>query len=383
MPGPIYLDYNATTPVDPRVVERMLPYFTQHYGNPSSKGHAFGWAAEEAVKMAREEVAGVVGAAPESVIFTGGATESLNTAIRGVAEAYGRKGRHIITVRTEHSGVRATGEQLAQKGIEATFLEVQPDGLIRLEDLKDALREDTILVSVMWANNETGVVQPIEAISELVRSRDVLLLSDATQAFGKIPVDFGLVDLLTCTAHKLYGPKGIGALLVRRRNPRVRLVPQITGGSQEEGFRSGTLNVPGIVGFGAAAGLAVEEQPAEGERLQAARDRLEQALQKAYPAMRINGGGVPRLPHVANVTFPGVKASDLIKKLRMLAVSTGSACSTGSSRPSPVLKAMGLSDEDAASTLRISLGRFTTEDELDTAIGSLEAALAELAAHTV
>lgn len=368
---PIYLDYNATTPVDPRVVQQMLPYFTEHYGNASSKGHAFGWAAAEAVKIARASIAALMGTTPEEIYFTGGSTESLNTALKGVATTYRRKGNHFITVKTEHKGVLNACKALRRAGIETTYLDVNADGLIDLEALENAITAQTILVSVMWANNETGVIQPIEEIASLVRSRDILLMSDATQAYGKIPVDESHVDLLTCTAHKMYGPKGIGALYVRKRNPRVRLVPLIDGGSQEDGMRAGTINVPGVVGFGAAARIASEQREAEANRLTALRDAFEARLKAGIETVKVNGAGAPRLPHVSNLSFPGVTSAKLVTELRDLAMSTGSACSTGTGNPSHVLKAMGLSDEDAYATLRVSLGRFTTQEETEYAAGKI------------
>ncbi|MEM8487805.1 MAG: cysteine desulfurase family protein [Bacteroidota bacterium] len=371
MKRPVYLDYNATTPVDPRVVEAMVPFFTEHYGNASSKGHAFGWAAAEAVKIARASVADLMGADSAAVYFTGGATESLNTAIKGVATTYRKKGNHIVTVKTEHKGVLNACKVLAREGIETTMLDVDVNGLVDPDELEAAITEETILVSVMWANNETGVIQPVRELASRVRSRGILFMTDATQAYGKIPVDASEVDLFTCTAHKLYGPKGIGGLFVRKRNPRVRLVPLIDGGSQEDGMRAGTTNVPGIVGFGAAARIATEEGDAEASRLATLRDRFEQQLTDALPFVKINGGGAPRLPHVSNLAFPGVTAANLVTELRSLAMSTGSACSTGTGNPSHVLKAMGLTDAEAYATLRISFGRFTTEEEVEFATGEI------------
>ena len=361
---PVYLDYNATTPVDPQVVEQMLPFFTEHFGNPGSKGHAFGWAAAEAVKIARGRIASLIGSTTEEIIFTGGATEALNLGLKGAADAYSRKGKHIVTVQTEHSGIRSSCKNLERAGYEISYLPVNRDGLVNPETLEKAIREDTILVSIMWANNETGVIQPVESLAEMVRSRDVLFLSDATQAVGKIPVSVDHVDLLTSTAHKLYGPKGVGALYVRKRNPRVRIVPQLDGGGQEDGYRSGTLNVPGIVGYGAAAARCQELMKEESHRLSGLRDRFESILMENIRDLQINGGHANRLPHVSNIRFPGVRSANLIAALRDLAFSTGSACSTGSTRPSPVLKAMGLTDEEVFSSLRISFGRFTTEEEV-------------------
>ncbi len=371
MKRPVYLDYNATTPVDPRVVDQMVPFFTEHYGNASSKGHAFGWAAAEAVKLARESVAALMGAEPAEIYFTGGSTESLNMGIKGVAAAYRSKGNHIITVKTEHKGVLNACKTLEKSGAEITLLDVDSRGLIDLDQLQSAITDRTILVSVMWANNETGVIQPVEQISKLVRSKGILFMTDATQAYGKIPVDIRLVDILTCTAHKFYGPKGVGAIYVRKRNPRVRLVPLIDGGSQEEGLRAGTTNVPGVVGFGAAARIALDEGALEAEKLAGLRDLFEQTVQAGLPFVKINGAGAPRLPHVSSLAFPGITSAKLVTELRDLAMSTGSACSTGTGKPSHVLKAMGLSDEDAYATLRISLGRFTTREEVEYAASQI------------
>ena len=380
MKHPIYLDYNATTPVDPRVMDRMLPFFTEHYGNASSKGHAFGWAAAAAVKQAREAVAHVIDASPDEIYFTGGSTESLNTAIKGVAEAYQRKGNHIITVQSEHKGVLNACKTLERRGFSVTYLPVNDAGLIDLDELDAAITDSTILVSVMWANNETGVIQPMEAIARRVRERGSLLLTDATQAFGKIPVNVRHADLLTCTAHKLYGPKGIGGLYVSRRNPRVRLVSLIDGGSQEEGMRAGTLNVPGIVGFGEAARIAHEEMENEAAHLAGLRDKFEAALTEAFDNLIINGKAADRLPHVSSISFPGVQSANLVTALRDLAMSTGSACSSGTGAPSHVLKAMGLSDEAAYGTLRVSFGRFSTEEEAAYASGQIIAAVRGLRA---
>jgi cysteine desulfurase len=376
MKTPIYLDYNATTPVDPRVLERMTPYFTAHYGNASSKGHAFGWAAAEAVKVAREEVASALHADPSEVVFTGGATESINLAIKGVAAAYEKKGRHLVTVQTEHSAVLQSCATLERRGWTITRLPVRPDGVVEPETVEAALTDKTVLVAVMWANNETGVVQPIEEISTRVRTRGILFLTDATQAVGKIAVDVEKVDLLACTAHKVYGPKGVGALYVRK-NPRVKLVPLIDGGAQEEGLRSGTLNTPGIVGMGAAVAFAAVGMEAEAVRLGGLRDDFERVLMAAT-GVRINGAGASRLPHVSSIVFPGVRSARLVTELRELAMSTGSACSTGTGSPSHVLKAMGLSDDEAYATLRISLGRFTTAEEVRFAASRIAAVVGRL-----
>ncbi len=365
---PIYLDHNATTPVDERVLARMVPFFTEQYGNASSKGHPFGWAAEEAVEQAREAVAGCLGAEVQEIVFTSGATEAINAALKGVAGAYARKGRHLVTVQTEHKAVLDTCRALERQGFAVTYLPVESNGLLDLNELDAALTDETILVAVMGANNETGVLQPIPEIAERVRARGILFMTDATQAVGKVPVSVSSADLLVCSGHKVYGPKGVGALYVRRRHPRVRLLPLIDGGGQERGLRGGTLNVPGIVGMGAALEIAYAERQTEAARLEALRDRFEAALLDHLPDVQVNGQTAPRLPQTANVAFRGVEAAKLVLALRDLAVSTGSACTSGSGKPSHVLQAMGLPDEDALATIRFSLGRFTTADEIDYAI---------------
>ncbi len=365
---PIYLDHNATTPLDERVLARMLPFFTEHYGNASSKSHPFGWAAGEAVDQAREAVADWLGAEAGEIVFTSGATEAVNAAMKGVAGAYAQKGRHLVTVQTEHKAVLDTARALERQGFRITYLPVQPNGLLNLDTLDAALTDETILVSVMWANNETGVLQPIPEIAERVRARGIVFMTDATQATGKIPVRVEHADLLVCSGHKVYGPKGAGALYVRRRNPRVRLLPLVDGGGQERGLRGGTLNVPGIVGMGAALKIAQAEQPLDAARLQTHRDRFEAALLDRLPGVQINGKAAPRLPQTSNVTFRGVEAAKLLLALRDLAVSTGSACTSGSNKPSHVLRAMGLPAEDALAAIRFSLGRFTTSDEVDYAL---------------
>lgn len=368
MKRPIYLDHNATTPVDERVLERMLPFFTEHYGNASSKGHPFGWAAEEAVEHARVAVAACLGAEANEIVFTSGATEAINAALKGVAGVYGDMGRHLITAETEHKAVLDTCHALERQGFTVTYLPVDVHGLLDLDALDAALTDETILVAVMWANNETGVLQPIPEIAERVRRRGILFMTDATQAVGKVPVSVAHADVLVCSGHKVYGPKGVGALYVRRRGPRVRLLPLLDGGGQERGLRGGTLNVPGIVGMGAALELAQAEQHAEAARLAALRDRLEAALLSRLPEAQVNGQGAPRLPQTANITFKGLEAAKLLLALRHLAVSTGSACTSGSTRPSHVLTAMGLPPEDALAAIRFSLGRFTTAEEIDYAI---------------
>ena len=375
---PIYLDYNASTPVDERVLARMMPFFTEQYGNASSKGHPFGWAAEEAVEQAREAVAACLGAEAREIVFTSGATEAINATLKGVAGAYGRKGRHLVTVQTEHKAMLDTCRSLERQGCSVTYLPVQPNGLLDLDTLDDALTDETILVAVMAGNNETGVLQPIPEIAGRVRARGILFMTDATQAVGKVPVSVEHADLLVCSGHKVYGPKGVGVLYVRRRNPRVRLLPLIDGGGQEQGSRGGTLNVPGIVGMGAALEIAHAECDADAARLIALRDRFEAALVDHLPDVYVNGQTTPRLPQTANVTFRGVEAAKLVLALRGLAASTGSACTSGSGKPSHVLKAMGLSDDDALASIRFSLGRFTTAGEIDYAIEHVVAAVGQL-----
>lgn len=364
---PIYLDNNATTRVDPRVVERMVPYFSEHFGNASSKAHAFGWAAGEGVDLAREQVAALLEAEPQEIMFTAGSTESLNTAIKGIAEVYQGKGRHLITTQSEHKAVLDSHRWLERQGFSVTYLPVQSDGRVDIALLEQALTDETILVSVMWANNEVGTLQPIAEIAACAHDRGALFLTDATQAIGKVPVTVTDVDVLACSAHKFYGPKGVGALYVQKRNPRVRLTPLLHGGSQEGSQRAGTLNVPGIVGMGAAAELAQAHMTEESQRLQTLRDRFEQALLRTEADIQVNSGTVPRLPQTSSVVFRGIKAANLMAELRTLAVSAGSACSSGTGKPSHVLTALGLSKEEALSTIRFSLGRFTTEAEMSDA----------------
>lgn len=358
---PIYLDYNATTPVDPRVLERMLPYFTERFGNASSKAHAHGWMAEEAVNVAREELAELLGAEPEELVFTSGATESISMAIKGAAAARG-PGSHIVTAQAEHSAVLETCRSLERQGHRVTYLPVDGGGRVDLAGLEAALTDATALVALQWANNEVGAINPVAEISELLRRRSILFFTDATQAVGKIPVGAARADLLSLSAHKFYGPKGVGALYVGRRS-RLRLAPILEGGGQERGLRGGTLNVPGIVGLGAAARLAHELLGEESARLGGLRDRLEARLRSELPELRVNAADGPRLPQTASLTLPGVRAANLIMAARELAFSAGSACSSGTGRPSRVLKAMGLTDDEALSTIRLSLGRFTTDDE--------------------
>lgn len=380
----IYLDNNATTPVDPRVLDVMLPYFRDRFGNASSKHHAYGWVAEDAVDLAREQAAALTGASPEEIIFTSGATESVNLALKGVVEAYARKGNHIITAGTEHKCVLDTCRGLEKRGARVTYLPVHPDGLIDLQQLEEAITGETVLISLMYANNETGVIQPVREISRIAREKGVLFHTDATQATGKIPVDVEQdgIDLLSFSAHKLYGPKGCGALYIRRRNPRVRLSPLIEGGGHEKGFRSGTLNVPGIVGFGKACEIAREGMPEEALRLAGLRDQLEKGLLR-IAQVSSNGNREHRLPHVSNLTFPGVKGDLLMARMKEVAVSSGSACTSASTEPSHVLKAMGLSDEEVLASLRFSLGRFTDEKDIPRAVDLVTRAVQQLREESI
>ena len=364
---PIYLDSNATTPMDPRVFEAMKPYFLECYGNAASKNHAFGWQAEEAVDYAREQVASLVGASEKEIIFTSGATESNNLAIKGVYEMYAAKGNHIITVSTEHKAVLDTCKHLEKLGAEVTYLSVGEDGLISAEQVEAAIKPNTILVSVMYANNELGVIQPIRAIGEVCKKNGVLFHSDATQAVGKIPVDVlaDHLDLMSYTAHKMYGPKGVGALYVRRKNPRVKVTAQIDGGGHERGMRSGTLNVPGIVGFGKACEICMSEMESDTARIVKLRDKLEQSLLKVEESY-LNGDKEYRLPHVSNISFKYVEGEGLMMGFnKNIALSSGSACTSASLEPSYVLKALGLGDDLAHSSLRFGLGRYTTEEQID------------------
>ncbi|MFV1980735.1 MAG: cysteine desulfurase family protein [Rhodothermia bacterium] len=368
MSKPIYLDNNATTPVDKRVLEAMVPFFSQEFGNPSSRTHAYGWAADEAVARAREQVAALIGGDPDRVIFTSGATEAINLAIKGLARAHARKGRHIVVTQTEHKAVLDVCRSLERDGFEITYLPVNQAGIVDIRLLQETIRVDTILVGVIWANNETGVIQPIDEIAEVVRSKRCILFSDSTQAVGKIPVSASQVDLLTFSAHKFYGPKGVGALYLGGGRPVIRLTPQIDGGGQESGRRGGTLNTPGIVGLGMAAVIAEQELENEGRRLARLRDRLETAIIERLEGTQVNGSRSSRLSGTTNIRFPGLSSAKLIPQLHELAISAGSACSSGSGRPSHVLKALGLTDEEAGASIRIGLGRFTTESEIDRAI---------------
>lgn len=364
---PIYLDHNATTPMDPRVLEAMIPYFTENFGNAASRNHAFGWQAEEAVDYAREQVAKLINADPKEIIFTSGATEGDNLAIKGVYEMYASKGNHIITCTTEHKAVLDTCKHLEKLGAEVTYLDVQPDGLIDLKALEAAMRPTTILVAIMYANNEIGVIQPIKEISAIAKKHGALVFTDGVQAVGKIPVDVIAdgIDIMAFTAHKMYGPKGVGALYVRRKNPRVKVTAQMDGGGHERGMRSGTLNVPGIVGFGKACELARLEMVADTERISKLRDKLENAL-KQIEESYVNGNPAHRLPHVSNISFKYVEGEGLMMGFNQnIALSSGSACTSASLEPSYVLKALGLGDDLAHSSLRFGLGRYTTEEQID------------------
>ncbi len=364
---PVYLDNNATTPCDPRVVEAMIPYFTEQFGNSASRNHPFGWAAEEAVDYAREQVAKLINADPKEIIFTSGATEGDNLAIKGVFEMYASKGNHIITATTEHKAVLDTCKHIEKLGGEVTYLNVKPDGLIDIAELEAAIKPTTILIAIMYANNEVGVIQPIHEISALAKKNGILFFSDAVQAVGKIPVDVQKdgIDLMAFTAHKMYGPKGVGALYVRRKNPRVKVTSQMDGGGHERGMRSGTLNVPGIVGFGKACELARLEMDQDAKRLSVLRDKLESELLKIEEAY-VNGNREHRLPHVTNISFKHVEGEGLLMGFnKNIALSSGSACTSASLEPSYVLKALGLGDDLAHSSLRFGLGRFTAEDQID------------------
>jgi cysteine desulfurase len=383
---PIYLDHAATTPCDPRVVEAMLPYFTERFGNPGSRNHAFGWDAENAVDTAREQVAALIGASDKEIIFTSGATEANNLAIKGAAEMYekagaGSSGRgHIITAMHEHKAVLDPCKRLGKQGFDVTFLEPPRDGVIRAEQVKAAMRPDTVLVSLMWANNEIGTINEIPEIGALCHERDVIFHTDATQWVGKMPtnVERDNVDLLSFSGHKIYGPKGVGVLYVRRRKPRVRLVAQMDGGGQERGFRSGTLNVTGIVGIGKACEIALQEMDRDGQRLLKLRRKLEQGITSQLDTTQINGHADRRLPHIANISFGFVEGESLMMACKEIAMSSGSACTSASLEPSYVLKSLGVGDDLAHSSLRFSLGRWTTEEEIDFTINKVVSAVRKL-----
>lgn len=377
---PIYLDNNATTPLDPRVLEAMLPYFTEHFGNAASRNHPFGWEAEEAVDYAREQIAKLVGADAKEIIFTSGATEADNLAIKGVFEMYTSKGNHIITATTEHKAVLDTCKHIEKLGGEVTYLPVQENGLIDLKLLEESIKPTTILISIMYANNEIGVIQPVKEISAIAKKHGVLFFTDATQAVGKIPVDVlkDGIDIMAFSGHKIYGPKGIGALYVRRKNPRVKVTSQMDGGGHERGMRSGTLNVPGIVGFGKACELCRLEMEEETQRISKLRDKLENSLLQLEEAY-VNGSREHRLPHVSNISFKYVEGEGLMMGFnKNIAVSSGSACTSASLEPSYVLKALGLGDDLAHSSLRFGLGRFTTEEQIDYTIEQVSKTVTKL-----
>ena len=377
---PIYLDNNATTRTDPRVVDVMLPYFAEVYGNAASRGHRFGWAAEEAVAKARAQVAGLIGADPREIVWTSGATESNNLALKGVMEYYAAKGNHLVTVTTEHKAILDTAKHLENTGHRVTYLTVDKQGRIDLNALATALIPQTVLVSVMLGNNEIGTLQPIAAIGAICRQQGILFHCDATQGVGKMPLNVQElpVDLLSFTAHKMHGPKGVGALYVRRRNPRVRLASQMDGGGHEQGMRSGTLNVPGIVGFGRAAEICQNELAAEQVHLTHLRDRLIQGIMESIDGITLNGHPTERLPHNVNIAFAGVESEALLTALPEVALSTGSACSSESIEPSYVLQAIGLSRAEAYSSLRFGVSRFTTVEEIDYVLDKLPEAVARL-----
>lgn len=364
---PIYLDNHATTPMDPRVFEAMKPFFLEYFGNAASRNHSFGWVAEEAVEKARKQIAAVIGATSKEIVFTSGATESNNLALKGVAEMYAQKGNHIITAATEHKAILDTCKRLEKHGVRVTYLPVQQNGLVDLDQLRDAITDKTILVSIMYGNNEIGVVQPIAEIGKLCKEKGILFHTDATQAVGKIPVDVikDNIDLLSMSAHKMYGPKGVGALYVRRKSPRVQLTAQMDGGGHERGMRSGTLNTPGIVGLGEAAALSHASLAEEMKRSAELRDRLKDRLLAELDETYINGSMEHRLPHNLNISFAYVEGESLLMGINDIAVSSGSACTSATLEPSYVLKALGAGDDLAHSSIRFGIGRFTTEEEID------------------
>jgi cysteine desulfurase len=364
---PIYMDNHATTPVDPRVLEAMLPYFTEKFGNAASRNHSFGWAGEEAVETARQQIAALINATPKEIIFTSGATESDNLMIKGVAEMYREKGNHIITQAIEHKAVLDTCKRLEKYGYEVTYLPVQKDGRVDPEDVRKAIKPTTILITIMYANNEIGSINPIAEIGKIAKEHGIIFATDGVQAIGKIPVDVQKdnIDLMAITAHKLYGPKGVGALYVRRRNPRVQLSAILDGGGHERGMRSGTLNVPGIVGLGKACEIAQKEMAEESKRLSGLRDRLKTKLEARLDETFINGSLEYRLPHNLNMSFAYVEGESLLMGINDIAVSSGSACTSATLEPSYVLKALGVGEDLAHTSIRFGLGRFTTEEEVD------------------
>jgi len=378
MKKPIYLDYSATTPVDPRVAAVMIPYLTENFGNPASRSHAFGWTTEKAVEQAREEVAKLVNCDPRELVWTSGATEAINLALKGAAHFYKDKGKHLVTVKTEHKATLDTMRELEREGFEVTYLDVLPNGLLDLDAFKAALRPDTIVVSVMYVNNEIGVIQDIRALGEICRSRGIIFHVDSAQATGKLPIDLGAlkVDLMSFSAHKTYGPKGVGALFVRRK-PRVRIEAQMHGGGHERGMRSGTLPTHQIVGMGEAFRLARLEMAIDNERIRALRDRLWKGISE-MEEVHLNGDMEQRVPHNLNVSFNFVEGESLIMAIKDVAVSSGSACTSASLEPSYVLRALGRSDELAHSSIRFTVGRFTTEEEIDFAVDLLKSKISKL-----
>ena len=369
--APIYFDNHATTKLDPRALDAMMPYLTEHYGNSASRNHAYGWVAEEAVEKARKQIASLIGATPKEIIFTSGATESNNLALKGVAEMYAERGNHIITAATEHKAILDTCKHLEKKGCRVSYLPVMADGLIDLDMLREAITDKTILISIMYANNEIGVVQHVKEISKIAKERGVLFHTDAVQAVGKIPVNVIAdgIDLLSLSGHKLYGPKGVGALYVRRKNPRVQLASQIDGGGHERGMRSGTLNVAGIVGLGAACELCQQTLESEMVRLGGLRDKLKKTIMSALDETYVNGSEEFRLPGNLNISFAYVEGESLLMGINDIAVSSGSACTSATLEPSYVLKALGAGDDLAHSSIRFGLGRFNTEEEVDYVAG--------------
>src|SRR5580700_9330333 len=367
MNTPIYLDNHATTPMDPRVLDAMVPYFTQYFGNAASRNHEFGWVAEQAVDKARKQIADLIGASAREIIFTSGATESDNLAIKGVAEMYAEKGNHIITAATEHKAVLDTCKKLEKNGYRVTYLPVKGDGLVDLDMLRESITDKTILVTIMYANNEIGVLQPVAEIGKICREKGVLFHTDGVQAIGKVPVDVNKdnIDLMSITAHKIYGPKGVGALYVRRKSPRVQLTAQMDGGGHERGMRSGTLNVPGIVGLGEACAICQAEMLEESKRMAFLRDKLRNKLESELDEVYLNGSWEHRLPHSLNLSFAYVEGESLLMGINDVAVSSGSACTSATLEPSYVLKALGLGDDIAHSSIRFGIGRFNTEAEID------------------
>jgi cysteine desulfurase len=364
---PIYMDYHATTPMDPRVFEAMKPYFLQTFGNAASRNHSFGWEAEEAVEKSRKQIASLIGATAKEIVFTSGATESNNLALKGVAEMYAEKGNHIITAATEHKAILDTCKRLEKHGVRVTYLPVQQNGLVDLEQVQAAITDKTVLISIMYANNEIGVIQPIAELGKIAKSKGALLHTDATQAVGKVPVNVikDNIDLMSMSGHKMYGPKGVGALYVRRKSPRVQITAQMDGGGHERGMRSGTLNVPGIVGLGEACALCQAEMTEESKRMAFLRDKLMNKLQSELDETYINGTMEHRLPNNLNISFAYVEGESLLMGINDIAVSSGSACTSATLEPSYVLKALGAGDDLAHSSIRFGLGRFNTEEEVD------------------